>query len=387
MPAEKGKSSPERGKALGVAPLFAIIGLFAVFRFLPLSFPNSLTALLSGLCLLASAGLLTIAVDLLATFAPRGLALATAALVAVLPEYAVEMYFAWQAKAHPGSIHFLLANMTGSNRLLLGFGWPLLGFLFLLNSNKKVIQLRQEQKVDVIVLYAATIYAFLIPFKGTLSLLDTLFYFALYAFYIFKTAKTAQEQEAGFEWLRQLPVKKKKKLSYLSLFVSCAGIYLSSGTFAASLIALGRSLHLEEYILVQWISPLASELPEIIVASLLVRKGMGPSGMGVLISAQIAQWSLLIGSLPLLFFLRGLNPVLPLDFRQLPEVLLTASQSLFGAWIIFSLSISLRHGLIIFCLYLLQALFPSTHPRSLVSEVYLLLILIGPLWRQRIEDL
>ena len=54
---------------------------------------------------------------------PQALALALLALIAVLPEYAVDMYFAWMAGKNPSYTAFATANMTGANRLLIGVGW------------------------------------------------------------------------------------------------------------------------------------------------------------------------------------------------------------------------------------------------------------------------
>lgn len=48
----------------------------------------------------------------------QGLAMAVLALVTVLPEYAVDIYYTLQAGRHPGSEYaqFAAANMTGANR-------------------------------------------------------------------------------------------------------------------------------------------------------------------------------------------------------------------------------------------------------------------------------
>ena len=67
-----------------------------------------------------------------------GLALAVLALLAVLPEYAVDFVFSFQAGqlfAEAGACvpnpegenpcTLALANMTGANRVLVGVGWPL----------------------------------------------------------------------------------------------------------------------------------------------------------------------------------------------------------------------------------------------------------------------
>src|SRR3989338_4722301 len=79
--------------------------------------------LLPGLAIFGSAALLSWAAELAQLEISQSLALAFLALVAVLPEYAVDMYLAWQAAHDPSYIAFAAANMTGANRLLIGMGW------------------------------------------------------------------------------------------------------------------------------------------------------------------------------------------------------------------------------------------------------------------------
>ncbi len=59
--------------------------------------------------------------------ASQGLIIAILALITVLPEYAVDIYLSYQAGAQPGSQYasFAAANMTGANRLLIGFVWTM----------------------------------------------------------------------------------------------------------------------------------------------------------------------------------------------------------------------------------------------------------------------
>ena len=60
----------------------------------------------------------------------QGLALTVLALIAVLPEYAVDFTFAWKAGEDPDKFAPLaLANMTGGNRLLIGIGWSMVVLL------------------------------------------------------------------------------------------------------------------------------------------------------------------------------------------------------------------------------------------------------------------
>lgn len=63
--------------------------------------------------------------DISASFAT-----AILALIAVLPEYAVDLYFAFTAGHRPEYAAYAAANMTGSNRQLIGIRWPLLAVLF-----------------------------------------------------------------------------------------------------------------------------------------------------------------------------------------------------------------------------------------------------------------
>ena len=54
---------------------------------------------------------------------PQALAILFLALVSVLPEYAVDLHFAWKAGKDPSYAAYAVANMTGANRLLIGLGW------------------------------------------------------------------------------------------------------------------------------------------------------------------------------------------------------------------------------------------------------------------------
>ena len=80
-------------------------------------------ALLSGLAIFGAAFLLSWSAELAQKDIPQALAIALLALIAVLPEYAVDMYFAWTAGKDPKYTAFAMANMTGANRLLIGVGW------------------------------------------------------------------------------------------------------------------------------------------------------------------------------------------------------------------------------------------------------------------------
>ena len=80
-------------------------------------------ALWSGGGIFGAAFLLSWASEVAQLDITRALALAFLALIAVLPEYAVDVYFAWRAGQDPTYTAYATANMTGGNRLLIGVGW------------------------------------------------------------------------------------------------------------------------------------------------------------------------------------------------------------------------------------------------------------------------
>src|SRR3954447_1506720 len=101
-------------------------------------------ALVFGLAIVGAAFMLSWAAEVAQLDISAGLAIALLAFIAVLPEYAVDMVFAWKGGAAyrefgpacrpPGSTEtspcsLSLANMTGSNRLLIGVGWALVVFI------------------------------------------------------------------------------------------------------------------------------------------------------------------------------------------------------------------------------------------------------------------
>src|SRR5438128_8981368 len=93
--------------------------------------------LVYGSAVVASAFLLVWAAEAAHRDISGSLATAILAVIAVLPEYAVDLYFAWSAGHEPANAQYAAANMTGSNRLLLGLGWPFVVLLFAWGLRKR----------------------------------------------------------------------------------------------------------------------------------------------------------------------------------------------------------------------------------------------------------
>jgi cation:H+ antiporter len=316
-----------------------------------------------GVAILGGAFLLTWAAEVAELDISQGLALAFLALVAVLPEYAVDLYFAWKAASHPEYTAYATANMTGANRLLIGIAWPLIVLLYWARRRRRELVLPAGRSVELVFLTLATVYSFTIPLKGTISLFDTVVLVGVFIGYVWRTAHAeANEPDLVGPALALAALRPwMRRAAVIGCFVFSAVVILSSAEpFAESLVRLGRSRHIDEFLLVQWLAPLASEAPEIVIACILTLKGDAQAGIGAVVSSKVNQWTLLVGTLPLVYSVSLGHPgALPLDSRQVEEILLTAAQSLFGIAVLCNLRLSLFEASVLLVLFVSQLLFPS----------------------------
>lgn len=345
-----------------LAALITLPGLWLKLSGLHMAPPPA--ALLSGLAILGASFLLLWACDVAQMDIPQTLALAVVALIAVLPEYAVDMYFTWQAGKHPESdyAHYAIANMTGANRLLIGVAWSALAAIHWFKVRRRII-LDIEQRTEVLFLGMATAYAFLIPIKGSLAWYDGIVFLALYAWYIrLASQRPCQdcELEGPAELIGALP-KTRRRLSVLILFLFAAGVILANAElFSENLVATGKVYGINEFLLVQWLAPIASEAPEFIVAIMFVLRGQAATAMGSLLSSKLNQWTLLVGMIPGVYGMASgsfAHP-LPLGPYQMHEIFLTAAQSLLAVALLASLSLGPGAAMLLFLMFAGQLLSP-----------------------------
>jgi cation:H+ antiporter len=341
--------------------------------------PPHWMALSSGIAIFGAAFLLSWAAELAQKDIPQALAIALLALIAVLPEYAVDMYFAWQAGKDPKYTAFAMANMTGANRLLIGVGWAAVVLTFWLKTGRKAIQLEPEHKIEIFYLGLATVYSFVIPFKGRLDLTDAAVFIGIFAFYMRAASKASHiepELEGPPAMIENWGEGARRVVTVLFFLFSGFTIFIAAEPFAEGLLATGRRYGIEEFILVQWLAPLASESPEFIVAILFALRAQPGTSMGALLSSKVNQWTLLIGMLPVVFAISAgrLGPM-EMDQRQIEEMFLTAAQSLFAVAILANLSFSLGEAIVIFVLFSTQLFFPDPQFRFYYSFLYVALAL------------
>lgn len=338
-----------------------------------------LVSFLAGVAIIGAAFILGWSAELAERDIPRSLALITLALISVLPEYAVDLNFAWEAGKNPEFKAYAVANMTGANRVLIGIGWPLVVFVFFFRHKRRSIEIDKSQGLELSLLLLATIYSFLIPLKGTLSWVDMVVLFALFLFYATRAAQGEHHAEADLQGIAaelDARLSDGARRTVILLMFAFAGyaIWLSAEPFAKGLVDMGGVYGVDKFLLVQWLAPLASESPEIILALIFALKGKASMGMGALISSKVNQWTLLVGAIPLVYGISagGMAPLL-LDDRQKEELLLTSAQSLFAAVVLSDYRLSVYEALTLLTLFLAQFLFPDTHVRYAFSLLYIIL--------------
>jgi cation:H+ antiporter len=361
-----------------------ILGALSAF-FLKLIQDPILTSIFGGLAIMSSGYILSVAVESAQKDVSRSLATIVLALLAVLPEYAVDIYLAYKGAQDPAYIQYASANMTGANRLLLGTFWPIVVFFAVfLSKGKDVIGrsviFKPTLRLEIFFLFIVTLYSFKIPIMGGISILDSIVLISIFLLYAYVSAKSP-EREEEFEGVAEVIVKLRKsvRIPIVIFLFAFAGfvIFLSVKPFVHGLIETGKMLGISEFFLIQWVAPFASEMPELVAAIMLALKGKSSVALGALISSKVNQWSLLVGMLPLAYSFGLLRfSDMPLDMIQREEIFLTAAQSLFGTIIIADLKLSVWEGLWLFSMFFAQFLIPIPEIRFALAILYLIFSLI-----------
>jgi cation:H+ antiporter len=152
----------------------------------------------------------------------------------------------------------------------------------------------------------------------------------------------------------------------------------------------GESLGVSEFLLVQWLAPLASEAPELLVAGLYAWRLNTNAGLGTLVSSKVNQWTLLVGTLPIAFAIASSSGHgLPIDGHQREELFLTAAQSAFAVAILINLSMSTKEAKLMFGLFVTQFIAGAVGPEHIHGDVRVataiiyLLLAARLFWRER----
>jgi len=327
----------------------------------------------------------------------QGLALAILAWLQTLPEFAVEAVIAWNAGKDPSQTHLAIANFTGSLRLLVGLGWPMIYFVaaaFGWKNNHGFVRLKleREHSVEVFGLFLPIVYFTFIWWKGSLSVWDAIpltFFYALYLWILWKIPPQ-EETEETMEDLGTVPRKilelepRMRNAAIWALFIAGGLIlYFSAHPFLNSMLAIASNMGVSTFVFVQWVAPFLSEFPEKLSAFYWARKVSTASvALMNMVSSNINQWSILSAMIPVLFVISA-GEIKPLQFDafQRHEIILTILQSFLGFLLLLNLELVMYEALILFVFWGVQFFVPSIREEMIwvyfawcVFEIFKLLL-------------
>ena len=271
-------------------------------------------------------------------------------------------------------MQLVAANVTGANRLLIGVGWSLVLLIFWI-KRRRSMDVRGYLGLELAMLVAATVAMFVIFFVGRLHLAMGAVLIAAYLFYLWLSSRRGSEEPELVGVARSIGSMSKvprRSVVVLLLMYSAAVILGAAEPFVESLVETGVELGIDEFILIQWIAPLASEAPEIIVAVLFSLRANALAGISTLVSAEVNQLTLLVGSMVVIFSISAGQPLaFPLDSRQSAEFLLTAAVSTFAILLIAPRVVSWKAGAVLLGLFIAHLFFADTGERLVFAYIYL----------------
>jgi len=343
-----------------------------------------MVAVTSAFAIVAASLLLAWATESAQFLVSQSFALAILALLQVLPEYMFEATLAWNRL-----IEYASATMTGANRLLMGAGWPLIFFVAYAFSKKngspiREIRLDARQSVEAFFLVVATVYSFVIVMKHSLDILDGAILLLMYLAYLWICIKIPAESGEEVEHVHG-PAKgilfMKSGVLRLAVIVALLAtggvvIFQSAGPFVLSILEVALIIGFSQFLFAQWVTPFLSEFPESTSAfywASTIR--LSPMAIGNMVSSKVNQWTLLVGTIPLVYSVSlGHLAFIPLNALQVEEILLTAAQSTFGCVALLKLRFTWKEATILFSLWFAQFLLPAI--RIGVTAAYLILAAI-----------
>jgi len=345
-----------------------------------------LTALWTFPSVLFSAFLVAWGAEAAQFLVSQGLALAILAWLQTLPEFAVEAVIAWEAGKDPAKVHLAIANFTGSIRLLVGLGWPLVYFVaafFARRTGRRktwvAITFDDEHSIEIVGLLPPLVWFTVIWWKGTLGLVDAAVLTACYFAYLIALLRVPP-REGDVEEMEDLPAVSRWALAQGPgrRGWAIAGIFLVGGAilavsahaFVESMLALAMTAGVSQFVFVQWVAPFLSEFPEKLSAFNWARQiTKAPMAVMNLVSSTINQWSILSALIPVIYSIsRGTPSAIVFDPHQRLEILLTILQSFLGWLLLVNLDLRAFEAGILFVFWLVQFAIPGT--RGAMIGVY-----------------
>jgi cation:H+ antiporter len=336
--------------------------------------PVQLATVGLGIGVVGAAFLLAWAADAGEAVFSGGFVLAAVALIAILPEFVVEIRFAYIQETE-----LVSANLTGATRLLItgAIAMPLaLAYLARRRGHAAgTFELATSRRLELAFLLVAAIFTIQIIARGTLTVIDGVVLIVLYVFYARRVQGTPGEEPAVVgvpAGLLTLPPQ-YVRLVITALMVGGAAVVVTiANPFADALLATGTSLGLDPYLLIQTIVPVASEAPEFVIVAVLVANRRPAQGLAIFLAASVSQWTLALGALPIAYKAGGGGISMPLAGRELVELALTAALTFFCVAALAVLRPTRFDAWLVIGVFAVQFLYPTPFVR--IAATFVLLV-------------
>ncbi len=339
--------------------------------------------------IMASSIMIGWAAEIAALHISAGLALAILALLQTLPEFGVEAFISWS-----GNTHLMLANLTGSLRLFVGLGWPVVFFIHFFSTRRgpkpRYVQMPRTFAVEATFLVFPLIHFFIISRRDRMTLWDGIVLCAMYLLYLaylnyqrLYLRHQAAELDEAEEDLEGIPRRvaalglSAQRFWMMIFFIIGGGVLLLAvHPFVEGLKGAAMAMGMSEFVFIQWIAPFASEFPEKVTAFGWARRASKvPMAVFNMVSSSVNQWTLLAGFVPIVYSMSlGAPAVIEFDHFQHTEISLTVAQSLLGVLFLADLKFRWFEAIALFGLWALQFFVP--HTREWITAVYVALSLI-----------
>jgi cation:H+ antiporter len=326
-----------------------------------------------GAAVVAAAFLLAWACEAAQVDIANGLVVAAVAFVGILPEYLVEVHFALL-----GHAEYVTANLTGASRLLLGLAIAMPAVVALLPGRWRrlhlgPLELPAPHRVELAVLAVAAGWSSRTVLTGRLTLLDSAVLIGMYVVYLRRAAMAGGESPAPFgvaAELAALPRDQRKRWARSLMAYAAFVILLTAVPFSDAVLGAGSIVGISPYLLLQWIVPVATETPEIVVAFVLLTHGRGGQSIAVLLAGAVSQYTIALGTLPLAYALGPAIGPLPLAGRERVELLLTVGVALYAVAALLTLRLSRGDSSIMLAAFAAQLLVPTVVTRLFFAVVF-----------------
>lgn len=275
----------------------------------------------------------------------QGLAVAIIALLQVLPEFMIEAVFAYR-----GDTPNMLANLTGSNRLLMGVGWPLIYVTAMVShwfrTGKRLgpVVLRPENCIEVWALVVSSGWFLVIIWRGAFVIWDGFVLLTMFVGYLVLLSKLPPEEEGKEDLLApsivlvELPTKVCLSVIGVLLLLGGATMVLIANPFVDSMQVVAAAWGIVPFYFVQWVAPFLTEFPEKVTAFYWAKRvSTAPMALVNMVSSKVNQWTLLAAMVPIVYCFFSPNAVGGPFERVVPvadqtrELWLSVAMTMYGA--------------------------------------------------------